>query len=174
MRGNATTNRIRRHTAELNVIVEAPGPIQVVAELPPRPDKPPLPAGDLSTAPVDEILTVVTSEFAHASRDTLADYRHGMRRLLELLADHAGATRQERWDSAGLNEAGRTVMHLADTTKTRSRLRAAAGLAFCLRLIQPSLASMRATNPAQYVDKFVRIARDPLLEPLRSSSARLV
>ncbi|WP_285560106.1 site-specific integrase [Actinoplanes regularis] len=115
---------------------------------------------------------MVASAFAHVSRDTLADYRHGMRLLLERLAGHAGATWQERWESAGLNDAGRTVMDLADATKTRSRLRAAAGLAFCLRLIQPSLAAMRATNPAQYVDKFVRTARDPLLEQFRDRVAR--
>jgi hypothetical protein len=117
MRGNATTKRIRRHTAEVNGIAEAPALVQVVAELPPRPARPPQPAGDLSTAPVEEVITVVNAEFAHVSRNTLADYRHGMRLLPELLAVHDGATWQERWECASLNDPGRTVMDLADTPR---------------------------------------------------------
>ena len=173
MRPHATSNRIRRHDPDPGAAPVVAGLTQIVAEPPPVPDKPSRPVGDLSTASVDEIVEVLVGQFADVNRNTLADYKHGMRRLLELLVAHPGPTWQQRWEAAGLNEPGRAVTDLVeDDPQWRSRIIRAAGNAFCMRLIRPSMPALRATNPPQYVEKFLRIAQDPLLEEFRSRLAR--
>jgi hypothetical protein len=169
MRPHATSNRIRRHTANPAPEVPLGGRAQIAPAPPPIPNPPPRPLGDLSRASAEAIVGLVAERFADINRNTLADYKHGMRRLLALLADQPGPTWQQRWEAAGLNQPGQTVADLAgDDPKWRSRLIRAAGIAFCTRLIRPSTAALQATNPPQYTDRFLQAARDPLLEEFRT------
>jgi hypothetical protein len=163
MRAHTTSSRIRRHDAA-PVATEPVLFTRIVAEAPPPPAKPPRPVGDLSAAPAGEIVSVVGEVFASRNRNALADYRHGMRRLLEILEQYRGSTWQERWEAAGLNEPGHPVAGFGDSPKWRSRLHIAAGNAWCMRLIQPSVPVLRAAACARYAERFRQVARDPLLE----------
>ncbi|MCP2365806.1 site-specific recombinase XerD [Nonomuraea thailandensis] len=165
MRSNATTNRIRRHASDPGVLSIPSQTTLIIAEEPPVPDNPPRPVGELSAATIDEVVTAVRDAFADVSRNTLDNYRHGMRCLLEHLAEHPGQSWQQRWEAAGFNERDRPVADLAgDDSKGRSRLLTATGAAFAMRLIQPSMAAMQANVAPQYVRRFRTIAADPLLE----------
>ncbi|HEX8858343.1 MAG TPA: hypothetical protein VGC06_04485 [Actinomycetes bacterium] len=169
MRPHATSNRIRRHTANRDPEVALGGRTQIAAAPPPIPNPPPRPLGDLSRASAEQIVGLVVERFADVSRSTLADYKHGMRRLLELLAEQPGQTWQQRWEAAGLNQPGQTVADLAgNDPRWRSRLIRAAGIAFCTRLICPSTAALQATNPPHYTDRFLQVAQDRLLEEFRT------
>jgi hypothetical protein len=165
---NTTTNRVRRHGAEHDADVsagESALATRIVAETPPAQARPPRPSGELSAATPEDVVIAVGEAFAGRNRNTLADYRHGMRRLLEILQQHPGGTWQERWEAAGLNEPGHPVGDLAgDDPKWRGRLQMAAGNAYCMRLIRPTLPALRATCAQQYTDRFRAIARDALLE----------
>src|SRR5215475_2988717 len=116
VRANTTTNRVRRHDAEHDADAaggESALATRIVGEAPPAPARPPRPAGDLSAAAAEDVVSAVGGAFAGRNRNTLADYRHGMRRLLETLQQHPGGTWQERWEAAGLNEPGHPVGDLA-------------------------------------------------------------
>ncbi|MEV6993140.1 hypothetical protein AB0N87_28720 [Streptomyces sp. NPDC093228] len=148
MRPHLTSNRIRRHAAEPATSLPDGQLTQIMPEPPPASDRPPRPLGELSSATIDKLVALVAEEFADVSRNTRADYKHGMRRLLHLLAAEPGQTWQERWEAAGLNQPGRAVTDLADGhSKWRSRLAQAAGIAFAMRLIQPTEEALRATHP---------------------------
>jgi hypothetical protein len=169
MRPHLTSNRIRRHAAEPSTSLPDGQLTQIVPDPPPVPDRPPRPLGELSSATIDQIVALVAEEFADVSRNARADYKHGMRRLLHLLAAEPGQTWQERWEAAGLNQPGRAVADLADgDPKWLSRLTRAAGIAFAMRLIQPTEDALRATNAPQYTEKFLALSRDPLLEEFRT------
>lgn len=109
MRPHVTSNRIRRHAAEPGTSLLDGQFTQIVPEPPPVPARPPRPLGELSSAPSDQIVALVAEEFADVSRNARADYKHGMRRLLHLLAAEPGQTWQERWEAAGLNQPGRAA-----------------------------------------------------------------
>ena len=165
VRAHTTSNRIRRHDAG-PVTPESGLPTRIVAEEPPRPAKPPRPAGDLSAAPAEEVVRAVSDVFAAAgrNRDTLQGYRHGMRRLLKILGQHPGGTWQERWEAAGMNEPGATVACLAGDPKWQSVVHTAASNAWCVRLIQPTMQVLRAGGPIRYAERFRSVAGDPLLD----------
>ncbi len=165
VRAHTTSNRIRRHDAD-PVTPESGLPTRIVAQAPPRPATPPRPAGDLSAAPAEEVVSVVSDVFAAAGRhrETLQGYRLGMRRLLKILGQHPGGTWQERWEAAGMNEPGATVAGLAGNPKWRSDVHTAAGNAWCIRLIQPTMPVLRAAGPIRYAERFRSVARDPLLD----------
>src|SRR6266700_1453925 len=121
VRANTTTNRVRRHDAERDADAaagESALSTRIVAEAPPAPVRPPRPAGELSAATAEEVISAVGEAFAGRNRNALADYRHGMRRLLEILQQQPGGTWQERWEAAGLNDPGRPVGDLAGTTRS--------------------------------------------------------
>ncbi len=168
MRPHATSNRIRRHQPE-PVRDLVPGRSQasrLIPAAPPIPDKPPRPFGDLSTASAEDIAELAAENLG-VGRGGRTSNRRGMLWLLECLQDFPGRTWQQRWDTAGLNGPGHRVEHLAGQDAVRrTRINAAAGHAYCMRLIQPSLAAFQATRIARYVDRFRRIADDPLLNEL--------
>ncbi|MFF0087378.1 hypothetical protein ACFYR1_48215 [Streptomyces canus] len=173
MRPHLTSNRIRRHAAEPDTLPRDGKLTQIMPEPPPVPDRPPRPLGELSSATIDGIVSLVAKEFADVSRNARADYKHGMRQLLDVLAAEPGQTWQERWEAAGLNQPGCLVADLADDDpKWRSRLTRAAGIAFAMRLIQPTEDALRATSPPQYTEKFLSLSRDPLLEEFRTRLQR--
>jgi site-specific recombinase XerD len=163
MRAHTTSNRIRRHDAAL-AAAEPVAFTRIVPEPPPAPVKRPCPVGDLSTAPAAEIVRVTGEVFGRWNRGSLAGFKHGMRRLLEILEQHPGATWQERWDEAGLNDPARQVADLGENPRWRSRLHTAAGNAWCMRLIQPAIPVLHAAKPPRYAERFRHVARDPLLE----------
>jgi hypothetical protein len=85
--------------------------------------------------------------------------------LLEELSAFEGETWQQRWEAAGLNQPGHPVADLGGADqRRRAGINTAASHAFCMRLIQPSLAGFRSTKTFRYADRFRRIAGDPLLE----------
>ncbi len=163
VRAHTTTNRIRRHDSS-PVAGQSALFTRIVAEAPQPPAKPPRPVGELSAAPAGEIVSVVREVFAGHNRNTVAEYRLGMRRLLEILEQQPGGTWQERWEAAGLNEEGHSAGDLGDSPRWRNRLFMAAGNAWCMRLIQPALQALRAAGPARYAERFREVARDPLLD----------
>jgi hypothetical protein len=169
MRAHATSNRVRRHALEAAAEV-APGPargratVQITPAPPPLPQKPPRPLGDLATAPAEEIVALVATQFSSA-RNTISLNRRGMGWLLEILTGYPGPSWQERWEAAGLNHAGHRAGDLAGVdARQRARVDIAAGQAYCMRLIRPSLAAARAAPLQGYVSHFRRISGDPLLE----------
>jgi hypothetical protein len=93
------------------------------------------------------------------------DRRRGTRLLLAQLADFAGLTWQERWEASGLNERGKPVSGLGGHDKRRS-LSMNRGLRslLCLRVIRPSLESLRSNHLTHYAEAFRHIQCDPLLE----------
>ena len=157
-----TTGRTRRHHSD-PADTPAYGSGVVSPAPPPLPVKPPRPLAELATASVDVIVALAgdqCSDSSHAARTKL-----GMRVLLERLSAFPGATWQQRWESAGLNDHGNPVGDLAGDNETlRSRVNGAAELAYCMRVIRPSLEAFTATKHLRYSDRFRRIANDPLLE----------
>jgi hypothetical protein len=140
MRPHLTTNRIRRHDVGLTPEPVPGDVVRVVAEPPPLQAHPPKPLGDLSTATIEEVAAAIAKTFGHLNRNSMANYRHGTRMLLTVLADYPGQTWQERWDASGLDGAGRLVADLGgDVPKARTRFLTGAGLVFAIRLIRPSL-----------------------------------
>jgi hypothetical protein len=137
----------------------------MVVPAPPRaPSAPPRPFGDLSTMSIDDIATL-TAEKCNTGRNGRAVNKSGMKWLLDLLAEHPGMSWQQRWEAAGLNDPGHSIAGLTgDDAKRRKLVTTAAGHAFCMRLIQPSLVAFRATPSPCYVPKFRRAVGDPLLE----------
>ncbi|MEV0650117.1 site-specific integrase [Phytomonospora sp. NPDC050363] len=88
--------------------------------------------------------------------------------LLEALEVHPGATWQERWEAAGCNRDGNGFSVLVDSADGgRHQLRTAAGHAFAMRLIQPSLDAMSAVSPPRYAPMFLQVTEDRLLRDFR-------
>lgn len=158
-----TTSRIRRHDVTYdNDRSFVPTALTPAPPLPPA--KPPRPLGDLDEAPAEEIAALTAATFGGGAQ-TAANNRYGMGWLLEHLEKSPGATWQQRWDAAGLNEPGVTVAGVADPRASYSRLiHAAAGQAFAMRLIQPSLRTFRSYRFWRYPVWFRQVAADPLLD----------
>lgn len=167
MRPHLTSNRIRRHEPEPEQpkLVSSSAP-KITPGMPPPPEKPPRPLGELSLAPASWIADLAANNFS-VERNGRTRYRHGMLWLLERLEEFPGRTWQDRWEAAGLNSPDRPVEELAgDDPDRRTRFCAAAQHAYCMRLIQPSLTAFAATRLVRhrYADRFRRVAGDGLLE----------
>ncbi|EWM15236.1 hypothetical protein [Kutzneria sp. 744] len=162
--GVVATGRVRRHEF-VYANDDRFAPTALVPAPPPRPVKPPAPVGELTTANAEEVASLVTEALGGAP-DTRNHNRWGIRGLLTHLELYPGQTWQQRWESAGLNEPGATVTAQATTVSPtlRRRLNAAAGHAFAVRLVQPSLRAFRSYLFSCYPRWFRTIARDPLLE----------
>lgn len=165
MRPTATTNRIRRHDAAAESGPIPGGLVRIVPEPPPLPAKPPGPLGGFANATAGEVVTAAVELFADTNRNTRAGYRRGLRRLLEALEQQPGDSWHQRWEAAGLNEPDRPFAEiLGGDAQGSSSTAMAAALAFCTRLIRPSMAAMSAANLAGYPEKFRVAAADSLLE----------
>jgi hypothetical protein len=165
MRAHVTTNRVRRHSSEID---DRPAVVPATTRIvgaPPVATTQPLPFGDLSAAPIDQLANLAAEQFG-VERHGIRANRQGMTWLLERLSDYPGDTWQERWETAGLNEPPPPIGELAgEDTVRRRRINAAALQAYSIRLIRPSFAAFRATTGANgYPERFRRIAKDPLLE----------
>jgi hypothetical protein len=159
-----TTTRVRRHQAEHDRLPGQAGSTTLTPVPPPTPERPPRPLGELSAASTEEIAALAGGHFGFG-RTAAGNHRRGMRWLLERLAAFPGRTWQQRWEAAGLNDPGHPVIKLGgEDQERRVRINAAAWQAFCMRLIQPSLAGFRATRLHRYPEQFRRIADDPVLE----------
>jgi len=102
-----------------------------------------------------------------ANRDAARATRLAMEWLLEALSRFPGETWQQRWEAAGLNQPAHPAADLGGTDhQRRVQINTAAGHAFCVRLIQPSLAAFRSTRHFRYPERFRGLAADPLLEEL--------
>jgi site-specific recombinase XerD len=158
------TGRVRRHEF-VYANDDRFAPTALVPAPPPRPVKPPAPLGELATASAEEVASLVTEALGGAP-DTRNHNRWGIRGLLAHLERYPGQTWQQRWESAGLNEPGTTVTMQARMVSPtlRRRLNAAAGHAFAVRLVQPSLRAFRSYLFSCYPRWFRTVARDPLLE----------
>jgi hypothetical protein len=161
-----TTGTIRRHPL--------PGPGQVTAgesrhqaiipAPPPVPRTPPGPFGDLTGAPPDKIAALAGDACPPVSAWVAAERRQGTVLLLGHLATAHGATWQERWESAGLNDAARPVTGLGDSKRARTLLaRGVRGLLH-LRVVRPSLAAFRANHLTGYAVTFQQMQRDQSLD----------
>ena len=146
VRPHLTSNRIRRHQPEPPQAQLADGAQpKITAAEPPVPDKPPRPLGDLSAAFAAWIADLAAERFS-VERSGRALNRRGMLWLLERLAEFPGGTWQQRWESAGLNDPGRSVDDLAgEDGQRRTRFNAAAQHAYCMRLIRPSMVAFNVT-----------------------------
>jgi hypothetical protein len=112
---------------------------------------------------IDDIAMLTAEKFS-TDRNGRAASKRGMTWLLDLLAEHSGMSWQQRWEAAGLNGPGHSIAGLTGgDAKRRKLVTTAAGHAFGMRLIQPSLVAFRATSPPCYVPKFRLAAGDPLL-----------
>ncbi|MEU5149710.1 site-specific integrase [Streptomyces yangpuensis] len=162
-----TTNRVRRHTAE-----EAPEerrllqPTAFLPAPPAPPASPPLPLGDLSRATAAEVVEAIGGHFdQHVGPARAAVMRRGVRLLLAHLETFPGATWQEKWQAAGLDERGNPATKLAgDRDKTRRALLTGVALVFAARVIRPSLFALKSYKFPRYVIWFQSLARDPLFD----------
>lgn len=161
-----TTGRIRRHSVELYERDFSFAPTAVQPAPPPPPLHPPRPLGELSDASVEEIAKLAGAAFGTDGSEASANVASSMRRFLEHLDQFPGVTWQERWETAGLNERGRLVKDLYQgrSKAVKSRMNTAAGHAFAMRLIQPSLLAFRSYRFSDYIGWFRALAKDPVLE----------
>ncbi|MEF2978153.1 hypothetical protein [Subtercola sp. YIM 133946] len=85
--------------------------------------------------------------------------------LLGYLAEQAGATWQERWESSGLNDGTRRVRELR-TGKDRvdGELGHSLMLLCCLRIVRPTLAAFRVNSFVRYHEHFEPAQNDPELD----------
>ncbi|WP_218018206.1 tyrosine-type recombinase/integrase [Nocardia shimofusensis] len=166
MRPHLTSNRIQRHhpDPQPHLLVGLDATPKLVPAPPPAQEAPPRPFGDLSAAPIGHIAELAGQGFG-VERNGISSYRKGMTALLERLEQFPGATWQQRWEAAGLDEAGHPARDLAgDDADLQTRVNTAALQAFCMRLIRPTLPALRSQRMVRYSTMFQRVAADALLD----------
>ena len=113
----------------------------------PLPSTPPGPFGDLSRAPASEILRIV--ERTATGRPNPGRRRKAVRRTFSLLEEMPGDTWQERWLASGFGDEGAESVRVLARGGDRvdsADLIAGIKLAFCLRVIRPSISGFRANK----------------------------
>jgi hypothetical protein len=129
----------------------------IVAAPASAPAVPPRPRGVLDTATADDIREIAASTWPlPASRRGSRD--RGLRRLLPYLAEFPGVSWQQRWDASGLNERGRPVRALGDTSGQATELTQALEGLLCLRVVQPTLEAFRSNHFVDIPEAF-RVAQ---------------
>lgn len=130
----------------------------------PLPSIPPGPFGArLVAAGTDEITSAMRQVWP-GGRDSLRARARGARLLLEHLSSFPGSSWQQRWKAGGLDDADRPVNVMVPGQESRKEICTGAACLFSLRVIRPSLTSLRATRFAGYGKRFLEAQRDPLLE----------
>ncbi|MFD8292452.1 tyrosine-type recombinase/integrase [Streptomyces lavendulae] len=135
----------------------------------PRPEYPPAPFGDLTTASVGDLCGLATEILRGTTKAKGEKRRQGIRLLFGHLATLPGDTWQERWEASGFNdERAPSVIILArpEVAYDSSNLMAALKMALGLRIFQPSLAGFRANKFLDYAEPFCQLQRDPQLDDL--------
>ncbi|WP_418961263.1 hypothetical protein [Streptomyces tritici] len=130
----------------------------------PLPSTPPGPFGGLSRAPADEILRIV--ERVTKGQPNPGRRRTAVRRVFSVLEEMPGDTWQERWQASGFDDEGAESVRVLTREGDRrdsADLIAGLKLAFCLRVIQPSISGFRANN-LDYPQRFRELQPDSLLE----------
>jgi len=116
---------------------------------------------------------VVAEHFIPSGRNLYLS-RRGMLELAGHLSAFPGSTWQERWEASGHDRGDGPVGDLAgDDLPYRGRLNVAAGHAFAMRLIRPSLLGFRAHKFTCYTPWFRSVAQDPRLEEFCQRADRL-
>lgn len=155
-----TTNRVRRHEGEAPFLDGVYTPTAILPAPPPPPSKPPRSLGDFSTAPTEEIVNVTADHFSQSEAPKWKQ-RGSMCTFLAHLATFPGDTWQERWEASG-HDKGRPVGDGAHNRPLRMKLNCAAGQAFALRLVRPTLLGFRCNRFSHYSPWFRGVAQDPL------------
>ncbi|MDJ0346758.1 tyrosine-type recombinase/integrase [Streptomyces sp. H10-C2] len=123
----------------------------------------PGPFGDLSRAPAREIRGLVQWDVrpSNCNRHLL-----GLDQLFEHLNQHPGATWQERWQAAGFDADDAPsigVLACNGDRYSQSYLVSALRWLFCLRVVQPSVAGLRANKFNDFAGTFRKIHNDRYL-----------
>ena len=84
--------------------------------------------------------------------------------ILQHLAGSDGATWQERWEAAGLDNPDRPVASLSGHRRTRQLLVTGMRMLFQWRVVRPDLAAVHANHLAGYAESFRQMQDDPLLD----------
>ncbi|CRK56940.1 Mobile element protein [Alloactinosynnema sp. L-07] len=138
--------------------------IDAIEAVPAVPAVSPRPFGDLSTAPIEELVSLAGDKLGSQLDSPRQKRRSGARNLLERLEVFEGRTWQERWMASGLDAGERPVSDL-DPDKYRGyNLTHGLKALLCLRVITPSLTAFRGNKFNQYPFAFLEVQRDPLLD----------
>jgi site-specific recombinase XerD len=129
----------------------------------PTPTIPPGPHGELSQAPIEQLVTL-TREVWPGTSTPVANRCLAVRRFLSSLETLPGDTWQERWDASDL--AARTRRLGRKGTGQIATYRASVGmkLMFCLRVVRPTFPAFRAHTIHHYADLFRIAQADPQLD----------
>ncbi|WP_234443890.1 site-specific integrase [Streptomyces sp. NRRL B-24484] len=133
----------------------------------PRPEKPPAPVGDWSTAGVEEIADLFRDLLPARTRSGTMKLRAGARVLFGHLETLPGSTWQERWEASGFNAEKAPAVNILGRPGVGydgSNATAALRTAFAARIIQPSLSGFRANKFTEYPETFRKIQNDPRLD----------
>ncbi|MFI0897702.1 tyrosine-type recombinase/integrase [Streptomyces sp. NPDC020983] len=127
-----------------------------------RPEVPPGPFGDLSKVSSSEIGRLARLELGITITPRQA---RGLDRLLGHLETLPGLTWQERWEAGGFDgDEAVGVSSVACGKDDSNALVAGVKLAFCMRIIQPSVGGMRANKLLKYDELFRVLQQDPDLD----------
>ncbi|WP_327306049.1 site-specific integrase [Streptomyces sp. NBC_01298] len=134
----------------------------------PRPEVPPAPFGDLSRATLEEVREIATGALkGRSDRSHANKRRRGMNMLLAHLETLPGETWQQRWEASGFdgeNAPSVNILAREGFQYDGFDLITAAKMAFCLRVVQPSVSGFRANKFTRYAEPFREIQNDPLLD----------
>lgn len=166
-----TTSRIkRRPPGKFGAFRQGRLPLQRDSSPPPQQ---PRPRGDLQTATSERIVRVSTSTWGDwRNRD--GNRPQGIRTLLTHLARFDGASWQQRWINAGLDEVGQPVTTIGNGGPATGTLTTALAALCALRVIQPSVAAYRSNRILDYPDTFRIAQADPALDDLFTTAGRLI
>lgn len=131
----------------------------------PLPSTPPGPFGDLSRAPAGEILRII--EQATKGQPNPGRRRQAVQRFFSVLEEMPGSTWQDRWQASGFDGEGADSVNVLARDGDRldsADLIAGVKLAFCLRVIRPSISGFRANRFLDYPERFRALQADPCLE----------
>ncbi|MHC6624907.1 tyrosine-type recombinase/integrase [Streptomyces globosus] len=133
----------------------------------PRPDDPPAPFGDLSRTSVLQLCSLVEQFAPGLTHSTYVKRRRGLRLLFEHLETLPGADWQAKWENSpfdGDKALPVNTLVVSGSTQDRQAVTSAAKLAFCARVIRPSVGGFRANRFGDYPESFGLASHDPALE----------
>ncbi|MEU5216781.1 tyrosine-type recombinase/integrase [Streptomyces sp. NPDC020807] len=139
----------------------------------PIPSIPPGPFGDLSRAPVSEIVRIIDRETK--GQPNAARRRRSVELIFASLEQMAGTTWQEKWTNSSFDREGAEPVRLLAREGNRNEsadLTAGLKMAFILRIIRPSLSGFRANRIVNYADRFREFQADPYLDEFFSAVDR--
>lgn len=120
----------------------------------------PLPRGDLSAAPVEQIVAAAESAWDDWATKS-GDRSVALRLLLGHLEGFAGRSWQDRWLTSGLDDPGRPVRVLQPPRAAGRTIHRAFEALLCLRVIRPNVAALRSNRLSTFAEAF-RVVHDDL------------